>query len=88
MTSRVAIALYALLCTASLAIAAEPAAPENGAPDPESEMEVQSPPNPKGQADPSSSAAQPETVDPPVPPANVQRHRPGACPEGPPCKEE
>jgi hypothetical protein len=87
MMFRVAIALCALLAVGGLAMAAEPAGPES-----ENmikiEPEAEAPPAANSEDDTDSSDAPADAADQPPPPPNVYRHRPGACPEGPPCKDE
>ena len=88
MTSRVAIALCVLVLLSGAGLAAEPAQSESeasegaGATNGTADQSAASPED--QQTDPSSTATEPDTKD--SPPMDVHRHRPGACPEGPPCK--
>jgi hypothetical protein len=87
MKPRVAIALCLLLSLGGSSLAAEP---------PPSEGEtLEDSGAAKGTADPSAASPEDQNTDPSPaaeppgkdsPAMDVHRHRPGACPEGPPCK--
>jgi hypothetical protein len=90
MTSRAVIALCALLCLSGASLAAEPSQPEGdtvkdaGTASEATESSPAEPEEPGTDRTPSDA----ETEGNASPPLNVYRHRPGACPEGPPCKED
>lgn len=82
----VAIALYVLLSVGGSSMAAEPPQSESetsqdaGAAEGTADPLAASP----QKADPSPTATEPADEESPA--MDVNRHRPGACPEGPPCK--
>ena len=85
MTPRIAIALCLILSLSDASLASGPAAklskkahatnatPDPGAADSEGD-------------DPDEATDQTESDDQDTAPIDVHRHRPSACPEGPPCK--
>jgi hypothetical protein len=87
MTSRVAFALCLLLCLGGTSLAAEPSEPETAIPEEAGAgpAEDQSATRPDDETDDSAAGDETDKADAPM---NVNRHRPGACPEGPPCKGE
>jgi hypothetical protein len=91
MTSRVAIALCLLLSLSGASLASGPAAPSGaggdnpGATGDNGEAAAPSAEDQDtGQEDGNAGNAAPGKQEPP--PIDVHRFRPGACPEGPPCK--
>jgi hypothetical protein len=89
MTSRVAIAFCLLLSLSGSSLAS--GAPEPGADaaeDAAAQDETSNPAAPSSEEDQDTddTTGQAEPDDQEQAPIDVHRHRPGACPEGPPCK--
>jgi hypothetical protein len=89
MISRIAIALFLLLSVGAAAQAAESQQSGDEAPMNEgmAKDSVEPPANDNAQ-DADDMSGQSEAGAKDRAPLDVHRHRPGACPEGPPCKKE
>lgn len=87
MTSRIALALCLLLALSGLSFASGPS--ESGSEAAEDAGATDGPATPSAQSsesqDTGGTPAETES-DQDAAPIDVHRHRPGACPEGPPCK--
>jgi hypothetical protein len=89
MTPRIAIALCLILSLSGASLASGPSEPGSEAVE-ESSGATNATPDPgavdsEGD-DPDEATDQTESDDQDTAPIDVHRHRPGACPEGPPCK--
>jgi hypothetical protein len=87
MMSRVAIALCLMLSLSGASLASGPSEPggkaeDAGATDATPDSSAAS----SKDEDPGEATDQTESDDQDTAPIDVHRHRPGACPEGPPCK--
>ncbi len=87
MTPRIAIALCLILSLSGASLASGPSesggkAEDAGATDATADPSAAS----SEGDDPGEATDQIESDDQDIAPIDVHRHRPGACPEGPPCK--
>ena len=87
MTPRIAIALCLILSLIGASLASGPSESGGKA---EDAGATDATPDPSGTSsegeDPGEATDQSESDDQDTAPIDVHRHRPGACPEGPPCK--
>lgn len=88
MTPRIAIALCLILSLSGASLASGPS--ESGGKAAEDAGSTDATPDPSAASsegeDPGEATDQTESDDQEKAPIDVHRHRPGACPEGPPCK--
>lgn len=88
MTPRIAIALCLILSLSGASLASGPS--ESGGKAAEDAGSTDATPDPSAASsegeDPGEATDQTESDDQDTAPIDVHRHRPGACPEGPPCK--
>jgi hypothetical protein len=88
MTSRVAIALCLLLFLSGSSLASGPSDPGSGTAEPAGATNETADPAAASSKDQDAddTPGEAESDDSKPAPIDVHRHRPGACPEGPPCK--